>query len=154
MKWVIAGAHLRAADVEPLAAAIPAGDLVLSGLVQGVEPKKADEYHRKALSYYREALKFGQNALVLEHFARTFWISPFRGMCDVVDGARRDASLRPNQIFAVSLPHSALTEDQQHAVVEVVRRELLTPVGLRTLARSDPGYKGRYTGPQERELPD
>jgi predicted glycogen debranching enzyme len=85
---------------------------------------------------------------VLEHYARTFWISPFRGMCDVVDGARRDASLRPNQIFAASLPHSPLTEDQQHAVVEVVRRELLTPYGLRTLATSDSNYKGRYCGTQ------
>jgi predicted glycogen debranching enzyme len=85
---------------------------------------------------------------VLEHFARTFWISPFRGLCDVVDGSRRDASVRPNQIFAVSLPHSALTEDQQHAVVELVRRELLTPYGLRTLARSDSNYRGKYFGPQ------
>ena len=85
---------------------------------------------------------------VLEHFARTFWISPFRGLCDVVDGTRRDASVRPNQIFAVSLPHSPLTEDQQHAVVEVVRRELLTPYGLRTLAAGDSNYKGRYCGPQ------
>jgi predicted glycogen debranching enzyme len=85
---------------------------------------------------------------VLEHFERTFWISPFRGLCDVVDGSRRDASVRPNQIFAVSLPHSALSEDQQHAVVEVVRRELLTPYGLRTLARSDSNYRGRYCGPQ------
>jgi glycogen debranching enzyme len=85
---------------------------------------------------------------VLEHFGRTFWISPFRGCCDVVDGSRRDASLRPNQIFAASLPHSPLTEDQQHAVVEVVRRELLTPYGLRTLATSDSNYRGRYCGPQ------
>jgi predicted glycogen debranching enzyme len=85
---------------------------------------------------------------VRESFGRTFWISPFRGLCDVVDGARRDASLRPNQIFAASLPHSPLTEDQQHAVVEVVRRELLTPYGLRTLAASDSNYRGRYCGNQ------
>jgi glycogen debranching enzyme len=69
-------------------------------------------------------------------------------LADVVEGTRRDASIRPNQIFAASLPNSPLTPDQQAAVVEVVRRELLTPVGLRTLARSDPNYKGRYTGPQ------
>lgn len=85
---------------------------------------------------------------VHEHFARTFWISPFRGLCDVVDGTRRDASVRPNQIFAASLPHSALTEDQRHAVVEVVRRELLTPYGLRTLSASDSNYRGRYSGNQ------
>ena len=49
----------------------------------------------------------------------------------------------PNQIFAVSLPNSPLNDDQQHAVVEVVRRELLTPVGLRTLAIGDPKFRGR-----------
>jgi len=52
-------------------------------------------------------------------------------------------SLRPNQIFAVSLPNSPLTDDQQRAVVEVVRRELLTPMGLRTLAGSDSRYRPR-----------
>jgi predicted glycogen debranching enzyme len=101
--------------------------------------------------WYNALRLMGEDALadrVLEHFARTFWISPFRGLCDVVDGARRDASLRPNQVYAVSLPHSALNEDQQHAVVEVVRRELLTPYGLRTLATSDSNFRGRYCGNQ------
>jgi len=80
------------------------------------------------------------------NFLRAFWISPFRGLADVVDGSRRDESIRPNQIFAASLPHSPLTNDQQSAVVEVVRRELLTPMGLRTLARNDSRYQGRYHG--------
>jgi predicted glycogen debranching enzyme len=92
---------------------------------------------------------------VAENFRRAFWINPFRGLADVVEGAppgaeapypRRDTAMRPNQIFAVSLPHSPLTAEQQSAVVEVVRRELLTPMGLRTLARNDPGYRGRYHG--------
>jgi predicted glycogen debranching enzyme len=83
-----------------------------------------------------------------ESFVRLFWISPFRGLADVVEGNRRDASIRPNQIFAASLPNSPLSEAQQSAVVEVVRRELLTPMGLRTLARSDPNFKGKYSGPQ------
>jgi predicted glycogen debranching enzyme len=83
-----------------------------------------------------------------ESFVRLFWISPFRGLADVVEGNRRDASIRPNQIFAASLPNSPLSEAQQSAVVEVVRRELLTPMGLRTLSRSDPNFKGKYSGPQ------
>jgi predicted glycogen debranching enzyme len=83
---------------------------------------------------------------VAANFVRVFWISPFRGLADVVDGLRRDESVRPNQIFAASLPHSPLTSDQQSAVVEVVRRELLTPMGLRTLARNDSRYQGRYHG--------
>src|SRR5206468_6276295 len=91
-------------------------------------------------------------ARVRENFTRAFWISPFRGLADVVDGDakgyQRDNSIRPNQIFAASLPNSPLTREQQSAVVEVVRRELLTPVGLRTLARNDPKYQPRYAGPQ------
>ncbi|MGA2230692.1 MAG: amylo-alpha-1,6-glucosidase [Tepidisphaeraceae bacterium] len=98
---------------------------------------------------------------VADNFRRAFWISPFRGLADTVEGSpqgaeagypRRDATIRPNQIFAVSLPDSPLTADQQSAVVEVVRRELLTPMGLRTLARNEAGYKGRYHGgPWERD---
>ena len=83
-------------------------------------------------------------------FQKKFWLSPFRGCYDVVNDSTKDAQIRPNQIFAVSLPHSPLTIDQRTAVVEVVRRELLTPFGLRTLARSEPNYQGRYTGDQMR----
>jgi predicted glycogen debranching enzyme len=90
-------------------------------------------------------------AKVNENFTKAFWISPFRGLADVVRGSGpydRDNSIRPNQIYAASLPNSPLSAEQQSAVVEVVRRELLTPNGLRTLAKSDPKYRNRYTGPQ------
>ncbi|MGB7157943.1 MAG: amylo-alpha-1,6-glucosidase [Tepidisphaeraceae bacterium] len=91
-----------------------------------------------------------------ESFRAGFWISPFRGLADVIDGdtpatqkdIRRDLAIRPNQIFAVSLSDDLLTRDQQSAVVEVVRRELLTPLGLRTLAKSDPNYHSIYRGTQ------
>jgi predicted glycogen debranching enzyme len=86
-------------------------------------------------------------AKVRESFIKAFWLNPFRGLADVVNEKRRDATCRPNQIFAASLPNSPLNRDQQRAVVEVVRRELLTPFGLRTLNKSDPNYKGRYFGP-------
>ena len=83
-----------------------------------------------------------------------FW-NPQRNCCfDVLDvpGVGADASLRPNQIFAVSLPFSPLTQAQQKNVVNTVGRELLTSVGLRSLAPSDPAYKGQYTGgPRERD---
>ena len=63
-----------------------------------------------------------------------------------------DARLRPNQIFAVSLPFDLLERDQQQAVVRIVERELLTPVGLRTLEPADPDYKPHYQGsPDERD---
>jgi glycogen debranching enzyme len=63
-----------------------------------------------------------------------------------------DAKLRPNQIFAVSLPFGLLELTQQQAIVRIVQRELLTPVGLRTLECSDPDYKPHYQGsPEERD---
>ncbi len=60
-----------------------------------------------------------------------------------------DDSLRPNQIFAVSLPFSPLSPSQQKSVVNAVQNELLTPYGLRTLNVQDSRYKGVYTGPQQ-----
>ena len=85
-----------------------------------------------------------------------FW-NPEKQFCfDVIDApgvsGGNDAALRPNQIFAVSLPESALTPAQQHAVVDVCARELLTSFGLRSLARYEPGYRGRYAGnPEQRD---
>jgi glycogen debranching enzyme len=60
--------------------------------------------------------------------------------------------IRPNQIFAVSLPFDLLDNDRRRDVLRVVSQELLTSVGLRTLAPGDPDYKGRYQGsPVERD---
>lgn len=116
--------------------------------------------HGKAVEinalWYNALALLGEEKLartVQSSFVETFWQNPFRGLYDVVtpDG-RKDASIRPNQIFAASLPHSPLSREQQLAIVEVVRRELLTPYGLRTLARSDPNYQGRYAGgPMQRD---
>lgn len=67
-------------------------------------------------------------------------------------GCGLDASVRPNQIFAVSLPYPILAEDFQAQVVECVRNKLLTPYGLRTLAPDAAAYCGRYAGgPAERD---
>jgi len=114
-------------------------------------PRQGKAVEINALWYHALRL-LGENARadrVRESFQKAFWLNPFRGLADVVDGGRRDTSMRPNQIFAVSLANSPLTRPQQEAVVEAVRRELLTPVGLRTLARSDPNYHGKYIGTQK-----
>jgi 4-alpha-glucanotransferase len=69
------------------------------------------------------------------------------GLYDVIDGPQGDdASLRPNQIFAVSLPHSPLSREEQAAVLAAVRRELLTPYGLRSLDQGNPAYRPHYLG--------
>lgn len=65
----------------------------------------------------------------------------------MLDGpAGDDSTLRPNQIFAVSLPHSPLDLATQQAVVRVCGRELLTSYGLRSLAPGHPDYRPHYLG--------
>jgi glycogen debranching enzyme len=84
---------------------------------------------------------------------RRFW-NARSGCCyDVIDGPEGDdGTLRPNQIFAVSLPHSALEAPQQRAVVDICAAELLTTNGLRTLAQSDPRFVAHYGGsPRDRD---
>ena len=85
-------------------------------------------------------------------FNRQFWNEQATCLYDVTNGAPPDPSIRPNQIFAVSLKHSMLSPERSRAVVEKVQEHLLTPYGLRSLAVSDPQYRGRYTGgPSERD---
>ncbi|WP_437768823.1 amylo-alpha-1,6-glucosidase [Sorangium sp. So ce281] len=92
----------------------------------------------------------GMAARALASFER-FW-NAAAGYCyDVLDGpAGVEAALRPNQIFAVSLPESPLSPERQRAVVDACARALLTSHGLRSLAPSDPAYHGFYGGDQER----
>ncbi len=83
-----------------------------------------------------------------------FWNAPLNCCFDAIDspGIGNDATLRPNQIFAVSLPVSPLTPDQQKAVVDVCARHLLTSHGLRSLAPGEAGYTGHYGGsPRDRD---
>ncbi len=79
-------------------------------------------------------------------FAR-FW-NEAGGYChDVIDGPEGvDAALRPNQIFAVSLPESPLPPERQRRVVEACARHLVASFGLRTLDPGHPQYHGRYAG--------
>jgi predicted glycogen debranching enzyme len=81
-----------------------------------------------------------------DSFNLHFWNEELGCLYDVIEGDNRDASIRPNQIFAVSLHRSMLPVEKAQRVVETVRRELLTPYGLRSLAVSDPKYRGRYEG--------
>ena len=76
-----------------------------------------------------------------------FWDAELGYCYDVIDTPDgHDSRLRPNQIFAVSLPHSPLTPEQQKQIVDICARKLLTSHGLRTLAPDDPQYIGQYGG--------
>ena len=85
-------------------------------------------------------------AMARASFNDKFWNPERNCLFDVVNGRERDAAIRPNQIFAVSLPPALLAEEKARAVVDIVERELLTPYGLRTLERGHPQYRGVYGG--------
>ncbi len=93
--------------------------------------------------HYDEMAKLTQKG-----FGR-FWNQELGYCFDVLDSPNgNDASLRPNQIFAVSLSESPLTPVQQRSVVEFCGRSLLTSFGLRSLAPDNPQYQGHYAGDQ------
>ena len=85
-------------------------------------------------------------ALTKWSFNRLMWNEKGGYLYDVINGGPPDASIRPNQIFAVSLRHSMLSPERAKQIVSIVQEYLLTPYGLRSLALSDPHYRGRYTG--------
>jgi len=102
----------------------------------------------ESYAHYQELLGQAKAA-----FAK-FWNRQRHCCYDVLDspGIGSDASLRPNQIFAVSLEADLLTSEQRKSVVDVCARELLTPFGLRSLAPGERGYAGVYSGgPRERD---
>lgn len=108
------------------------------------------------------SLSFGDHAdtdrfddmaeLCRQNFNAAFWNESEQCLFDVIEDDFRDSSIRPNQIFAASLPFSMLDEERARLVVDKVEAELLTPVGLRSLSPRDPRYCPIYIGsPLERD---
>ncbi len=83
---------------------------------------------------------------VKESFLKEFWNEKDGCLYDVVDGDNKDASIRPNQIYAVSLPNIMLDDEKAKQVVSIVKEKLFADTGLRTLAPEDPQYHGIYCG--------
>ena len=96
----------------------------------------------------KSAEPFQERAELVQKSFSKFWNAAGGGCYDVIDDPHvgNDASLRPNQIFAVSLPESPLSPEQQKTVVDVCARHLFTSYGLRSLAQSESGYQGHYGG--------
>ncbi|MDO9168184.1 MAG: amylo-alpha-1,6-glucosidase [Methylobacter sp.] len=109
------------------------------------------------LGYSLQARNYQTAADQVKGSFQRFWNPDRCCLYDVIDAAEGDqrgcdSRLRPNQIFAVSLPHSPLSAEQQKAVIDVCARELLTPFGLRSLAKGEPGYTPYYQGnPRQRD---
>jgi len=86
-------------------------------------------------------------------FIENFWDEKRGYLADYTNGNFKDWSVRPNQVFAISLQYSPLNVIQQKRTMDVIERELLTPRGLRTLVPKNIRYKGIYRGNvQERDL--
>jgi glycogen debranching enzyme len=97
--------------------------------------------------YDADADHYGEMAdLARSRFGELFWNGSTGCLYGVVNSEGRDGAIRPNQIFAVSLFHNLLSGEKATRVVAAVERNLLTPYGLRSLAPSDPQYRGRYEG--------
>jgi predicted glycogen debranching enzyme len=84
--------------------------------------------------------------LAQRSFNELFWNEEAACLYDVVLDEQKDASMRPNQILAVSLTHSMLSEVRARAVVKAVERDLFTPYGLRSLSPANSRYRGHYEG--------
>ncbi|MCX7697577.1 MAG: amylo-alpha-1,6-glucosidase [Bacteroidales bacterium] len=86
-------------------------------------------------------------------FKETFWDKSRGYLADYVFYDYKDWKVRPNMLFAASLPYSPLSEKIQQLIIEKVKNELLTPYGIRSLSPNDEGYKGTYEGPiKQRDL--
>ncbi len=125
------------------------------------KPVEINAYWYNALCIMKEFKQLGMEddrdygqlaAKVKESFGK-FWNDEAGCLKDVLSGTRADSQIRCNQIWAVSLPFSVLSPEQEKQVVDVVFRKLYTPYGLRTLAPEDEEFHPVYGGPQlERDL--
>jgi predicted glycogen debranching enzyme len=103
-------------------------------LKDGGETEKADEMNAHAQECRHS-------------FQQRFWYEKGGYLYDVVDSENGDdPALRPNQLFAISLDHPVLAQDKWASVMDCITQELLTPVGLRSLAPRDKDYKAKYFG--------
>jgi predicted glycogen debranching enzyme len=103
-----------------------------------------------ALKFYEELSgdqEYGKLAeKAKESFLSEFWDEEKGYLADFIHDGEKDWAIRPNMVFATSLPYSMLDENQKASVLDLVRSKLLTNRGLRTLAPDDPAYKGYYFG--------
>lgn len=101
----------------------------------------------------QESVSFEHGAdLVQKNFKQLFWLEYKHYLCDCIDADYQDSALRPNQLLAISLPFSLLDQEQAQGVLAAVEKQLLTPVGLRSLSPEHPDYQPCYAGsPLERD---
>jgi len=108
---------------------------------------KLMEQWANSLNERDDAAAYGRDSAVVKRsFEAGFWNEERKCLYDVLTPTGPDSKLRPNQLFAVSLPFPLLAPAKRVAVVRAAEAALLTPLGLRTLAPGDPGYLPHYRG--------
>lgn len=90
----------------------------------------------------------GMPEKVKDSFVNIFWSETKGYLADYVDAEGQNVYVRPNQVLACSLEYSPISDEMKRGVLDVVKSELLTPKGLRTLAPKNPHYEGHYEGNQ------
>ena len=108
---------------------------------------KIMSFFAREMNFYDESKDYNIIAeKVNKSFNDAFWFQEGRYLYDFINGETKNNAIRPNQIFAVSLPYSMLSKEKQRGVVETVKVHLLTPYGLRSLSTKDKDYVGHYLG--------
>jgi predicted glycogen debranching enzyme len=121
------------------------------------KPVEVNALWYNALCIYAELLKRNKNwqssrrvrektELTIRSFNRKFWNKKTASLFDVITDHHKDDSFRPNQIFAISLPFSLLTNYRSRSILKATKEKLYTPVGLKTLSADDVGYSAVYEG--------
>lgn len=96
-----------------------------------------------------ESEKYSKHAeKIKNHFCEFYWNEEKQCLYDFVKDGYKDASIRPNQLFALSLPFPLVEGEKAKSILKVVEEKLYTPAGLRSLSQDHPDYKGNYGGDQ------
>ncbi len=131
--WVVTPRRGKAVEINALW--FNALELLANWLRETGDEEAANRYHEHAQRAQRS-------------FNKRFWCDEGGYLYDVIDAPNGSdgKSIRPNQVFAISLDHPVLQKDRWASVLAVVENELLTPVGLRSLSPHHPDYKKNYHG--------
>jgi predicted glycogen debranching enzyme len=130
--WVVTPRHGKPVEIQALwVRALEVGETLARGFDEADYADRCRDDRSKAIASFRTR----------------FWYEQGGYLYDVIDGPEgNDASLRPNQLYAISLVDELVPRNQAQQILRLVEEQLLTPVGLRTLSSHDPRYRGRYEG--------
>lgn len=109
----------------------------------GLLPESMQKASRQTASAYGALAR-----LVKESFLAQFWMEDQGYLKDVINGTKEENQFRCNQVFALALPYRMLSKEQGQRVLQAVKAQLYTPVGLRSLSPEDPAFHPWYGGSQ------